>query len=253
MPQVFLPVIGLAMAAWFLMVTLQGEGIELDTQRCRHPLWEWLLSHPVRPWAAVSVELLGPVLVNPILWTAPAFLCGLWSMVFGFGLSTVLTGILASVPLIVAASTLHKAVEMAILLRCSPRVRGGLLGIVSWLGLLMQLGSLPLLTMVDPVTRFLMWVTGRVGDRWDFTPVRWVLEGWGSSPSLWQAALSATAVGIALTALAGALVAWAIRHGLQGRSADPVEPRAGTTPQRVLLRDPVHRKELLWFRRDAGA
>jgi hypothetical protein len=74
MPKVFLPVIGLAMAAWFLMVTLQGEGIELDTQRSRHPLWEWLLSHPVRPWAAVSVELLGPVLVNPILWTAPACL-----------------------------------------------------------------------------------------------------------------------------------------------------------------------------------
>jgi membrane protease YdiL (CAAX protease family) len=95
--------------------------------------------------------------------------------------------------------------------------------------------------------------TGRVGDRLEFTAVRWVLEGWGPSPSLWQAALSATAVGIALTALAGALVAWAIRHGLQGRSADPVEPRAGTTPQRVLLRDPVHRKELLWFRRDAGA
>lgn len=253
MPQVFLPVIGMAMAAWFLMVTLQDEGIELDTQRSRHPLWEWLLSHPVRPWAAVSVELLGPVLVNPILWTAPAFLCGLWSMVFGFGLSTVLTGILASLPLIVAASTLHKAVEMAILLRCSPRVRGGLLGIVSWLGLLMQLGSLPLVTVATPVTRFLMWVTGRVGDRWDFTAVRWVLEGWGPSPSLWQAALSTTTVGIALTALAGALVAWAIRHGLQGRSADPVEPRAGTTPQRFLLRDPVHRKELLWFRRDAGA
>jgi hypothetical protein len=199
------------------------------------------------------VELLGPVLVNPILWTAPAFLCGLWSMVFGFGLSTVLTGILASLPLIVAASTLHKAVEMAILLRCSPRVRGGLLGIVSWLGLLMQLGSLPLVTVATPVTRILMWVTGRVGDRWDFTAVRWVLEGWGPNPSLWQAALSATTVGIALTALAGALVAWAIRHGLQGRSADPVEPRAGTTPQRFLLRDPVHRKELLWFRRDAGA
>ena len=32
MPQVFLPVIGLTMACWWLMVTLQGEGIELDTQ-----------------------------------------------------------------------------------------------------------------------------------------------------------------------------------------------------------------------------
>ena len=40
MPQVFLPVIGLTMACWWLMVTLQGEGIELDTQRSRHPLWD---------------------------------------------------------------------------------------------------------------------------------------------------------------------------------------------------------------------
>jgi membrane protease YdiL (CAAX protease family) len=107
--------------------------------------------------------------------------------------------------------------------------------------------------VATPVTQFLMRFTGRVGDRLEFTAVRWVLEGWGPSPSLWQAALSATAVGIALTGLAGALVAWAIRHGLQGRPADRVEAHATTTPQRVLLRDPLHRKELLWFRRDAGA
>lgn len=253
MPQVFLPVIGLAMAAWFLMVTLQGEGIELDTQRSRHPHWEWLLSHPVRPWVAVSVELLGPVLVNPVLWMGPAFLCGLWSMVFGFSLSTMLTGILASLPLIIAASTLHKAFEMAILLRFSPRVRGGLLGIVSWLGLLMQLSGSLLLAASLPIAHFLMRWTGRIGNRWDFIPVRWVLEGWGPSPSLWQAALSAAAVGLGLTGLAGALVAWAMRQGLQGHPADPVKPQATTTPQRALLRDPLHRKELLWFRRDAGA
>src|SRR5262249_1786050 len=41
---------------WFLMLTFQGEGLELDFQRRRHPMWEWLFTHPIRPEAAFFAE-----------------------------------------------------------------------------------------------------------------------------------------------------------------------------------------------------
>ena len=34
---------------WAMMLVFQGEGLELDLQRRRHPMWEWLFSHPVQP------------------------------------------------------------------------------------------------------------------------------------------------------------------------------------------------------------
>jgi len=36
---------------WFIMTASQGEGMDMDFQRRRHPMWEWLLGHPVRPGA----------------------------------------------------------------------------------------------------------------------------------------------------------------------------------------------------------
>jgi hypothetical protein len=32
---------------WLAMLVCQGEGLELDLQRRRYPMWEWLFSHPL--------------------------------------------------------------------------------------------------------------------------------------------------------------------------------------------------------------
>lgn len=43
---------------WCLTMVFQGEGLELDVQRRRHPMWEWLFSHPVSPSAVFGAEML---------------------------------------------------------------------------------------------------------------------------------------------------------------------------------------------------
>ena len=48
---------------WFVMLTTQGEGLDLDVQRRRNPMWEWLLSHPVRPEAAFLAEMVSPIVL----------------------------------------------------------------------------------------------------------------------------------------------------------------------------------------------
>ena len=37
----------IALFWWAAMLVFQGEGLELDLQRRRHPMWEWLFTHPV--------------------------------------------------------------------------------------------------------------------------------------------------------------------------------------------------------------
>jgi hypothetical protein len=58
---------------WGVMLVFQGEGLEMDLQRRRHPMWEWLFSHPVPPGAVFLAELLSPIAANPIYWGAPLF------------------------------------------------------------------------------------------------------------------------------------------------------------------------------------
>src|SRR5262249_27499941 len=58
---------------WFAMVICQGEGLEMDLQRRRHPMWEWLLSHPIGAGAVFFAEMLSPLFANPTYWVAPLF------------------------------------------------------------------------------------------------------------------------------------------------------------------------------------
>ena len=46
----------LALGVWSLMLIFQGEGVELDIQRRRNPMWEWLFTHPVPPAAVFLAE-----------------------------------------------------------------------------------------------------------------------------------------------------------------------------------------------------
>jgi hypothetical protein len=90
---------------WAIMLTFQGEGLEIDIQRRRHPMWEWLFSHPVLPGAVFLAEMLAPIAANPMFWGGPVFVGGLYFMVHGVKLG-VLAALLIGVPITVAAACL---------------------------------------------------------------------------------------------------------------------------------------------------
>jgi len=61
----------LTLFLWAVMLVTQGEGLELDIQRRRHPMWAWLFSHPVPTGAVFLAEMLSPIAANPIYWGGP--------------------------------------------------------------------------------------------------------------------------------------------------------------------------------------
>jgi hypothetical protein len=123
----------LALLWWFAMLVCQGEGVELDTQRRRRPMWEWLFSHPVSPGPVFLAEMLSPIITNPLYCTAPVFAGILYGVVYGLRLGIV-AGFVIGIPVTIAAACLGKALEIAIVLRFSPRSRGAMLGLMGWFG-----------------------------------------------------------------------------------------------------------------------
>src|SRR5262249_6002084 len=113
----------------------QGEGLELYGERRRHPMWGWLLSHPVRPGAVFLAEALSPLGANPIFYSAPLFPGILYGLVYGPE-SGLLAGLLIGIPITFAAACLGKVLEIGIILRLPPRARGVVLGLMGWFGYL---------------------------------------------------------------------------------------------------------------------
>lgn len=118
---------------WLVTLICNGEGLELDFQRSRHPMWEWLLCHPVKKSAVFLAEMLSPIAANPIYLTAPVVPGVLFWNVYGFWLG-VAAVIIVGVPVTVATASCGKALEISVILRFSSRVRGAMLGIINWIG-----------------------------------------------------------------------------------------------------------------------
>lgn len=251
-PKALIPVLALLLGCWLLMLVCQGEGLELDVQRRRHPMWEWLLTHPIRPPHAFYAELLAPLMVNPVYFTALIFPWVLLSPVFGVGLGFVLAlGI--GLPIAVATSGLNKAMETWALLRLGVRTRGAILGLVSWLGYVILF--LPLLTFQsEALDRPLVQLGAWLSPCFPAWPVRALTFGWGDTANAAQIVGSWWAVAGALGALAFWVTHRATSHGLQA-------PTGGGGPVGVALlsscsrlgRNPLQRKELLWLLRDKSA
>jgi membrane protease YdiL (CAAX protease family) len=246
--------VGLILLWWFLMLVLQGEGLELDFQRRRYPMWEWLLSHPVRPVAAFSAEMLVPFMANPVNWVAPLFWCVVWSSAHGFGWGAVAGAVLVGIPLAAAASCLHKALEIAAFLRLSSLTRGAVLGLMSCGGYFLMI--LPFsLCFVPEIKRLLLRLIMPVGEWFPAWPARLIVTGGSQTPVLWQA-VSATLV-FGLLVLAGAVVVawWGTQSGIQPHTAaiTPAPRTLQTNGGGFLNRHPLYRKELLWFWRDKSA
>jgi len=253
-PPSCLPVVGFVFLWWLVMIVCQGEGLELDIQRRRHPMWEWVQGHPVRPVAAFAADLLSPMMANPVYFSAPVF----WWIVLGsrFDFPTAaIGGLLIGLAFSVAASCMNKALEISAMLRLAPRNRGALLGLTSWLGYAAMM--LPLFSLNAPALKFqIAKLLAPLADVLPLWPVRALVFGWGNAPAGWQVTVSGVLLAALLLAGAVATAWWAANQGLQagGGSNTPGNIRRVSSGGRGLLAGkPLYRKELLWFWRDKGA
>jgi membrane protease YdiL (CAAX protease family) len=252
---------------WGIMLVFQGEGLELDIQRRRHPLWEWIFSHPVSPSPVFLGEILAPIAANPVYWTGPLFASVVYGSVYGLR-PGVLAIFLAGIPITIAAACLGKGIEVAVILRFSPRTRGAVIGMMSWIGystmmlfffvgLVFATKLIPLLSKVLIPLAVAPWPFLRLflGGPWP-PALTHALPTFGLAPpagfsfitgvlTCWLASVLATGCGVWFTV-------WGAQRGLAGASADTAPARALGRPAHF-GREPLYRKEFLWFVRDRSA
>jgi|GEM_PF-788575 len=240
---------------WFIMIAFQGEGLDIDFQRRRHPMWEWLLSHPVKPGAVFLAEMLSPLAVNPMFLGAPAFWIGLFWCAYSSVAGALVAGLLAGIPMAVAASCVSKAMEVSAMLRLPMRTRGAVLGIMSWMGYAAMVGII-ILSFTEGFQEMAVRVVKPLLETFSLPMLGWLLgvQGLGE-PSLWKGVLACWLVGGGIAACAVWFSARATQAGLSGAFDSRAETPAGLDrlTRWRLITDAVQRKEMLWFMRDRGA
>jgi hypothetical protein len=254
----FLAVGTLVLLWWFVVMVCQGEGgMAMDLQARRHPMLEWLLSHPISPAAAFTGEMLAPLAANPFsVAAAPIIFIVILAPFYSFPLA-LCGGLLIGWPMALAASFAGKAIEINALLRFAPRSRGVVLALKAWLGFA-PIVMMPLLLMtqqngaaravlswLQPAAPWLAWplLPWLAGVRADGSHslmqgivVSWLFAGGVIAVSVW---LSARATNCSL------------QGPSEGRPSAPVVANLlGNAP---FLRDPLFKKEILWFCRDRSA
>jgi membrane protease YdiL (CAAX protease family) len=243
----------LALLWWAMMLIFQGEGLELDLQRRRHPMWEWLFAHPVRPGPAFLAEMLSPIAANPLYWSAPLFVGVLYGLIYDVELG-VLAALLVGVPITIAAGSLGKALEIGIILRFPPRTRGAMIGLMSWLGYASMMLFFLGLLLIPRIAA----VLGRVLDIFTVLPWPWLglfLGAKSDGSFSFLSGMLACWVGAAIVMVAAVWFSvWGAQQGLSGNfaSADagPAHAKKGATR---FGKEPLYRKEFLWFIRDRSA
>ena len=238
---------------WGVMLVFQGEGLELDLQRRRHPMWEWLFAHPVPSGAIFLAEMLSPVAANPIYWGAPLFVGFLYGFIHGPALGIV-AAFLIGIPMAVAAACLGKALEIAAILRFSSRTRGGMIGFMSWLGyasmMMFFLGAIAMPKITAVIGKFL--------EPLSVAPWPWLGLFLGARPDgsfsfLLGTCACLTASGITIAGAVGFSV-WGAQQGLSGNFGHADSAPAGSKKQQLRFgKEPLYRKEFLWFIRDRSA
>ncbi|HTM35151.1 MAG TPA: CPBP family glutamic-type intramembrane protease [Terriglobales bacterium] len=238
---------------WGVMLVCQGEGLDLDLQRRRHPMWEWLLSHPVKPGAVFFAEMLSPIAANPMYWGAPLFVAILYGLIYDVGQGA-LAGLVVGIPVTIAAACMGKALEIGITLRFSPRSRGAIIGIMSWLGyaamMFILLGFVLVPRVVGLFARFAV-VFAIIPWPW----LRLFLGGSADGSFSFAVAIFTcwAFAGATLTASVWFSV-WATRKGLAGNfGQSDAAPSASPKGDPRFGREPLYRKEFLWFVRDRSA
>jgi membrane protease YdiL (CAAX protease family) len=197
--------------------------------------------------------MLSPIAANPIYWAGPLFVGFAYGLEYGpqFGL---LAAPLMGIPLVVAAACLGKALEIGITLRFPPRSRGAMIGIMSWLGYASMMsffvGLFVIPQIVSGVARFL--------DPLTVIPWPWLGLFLGLQPSgsfsFWQGAFTCWIFAAVITALGVSFSAWGANRGLSGNFAQAeMAPSRARGARARFGKEPLYRKEFLWFVRDRSA
>jgi membrane protease YdiL (CAAX protease family) len=238
---------------WAVMLVFQGEGLELDLQRRRHPMWEWLFTHPAPPGAIFLAEMLSPIAANPIYWGAPLFVGFLYGFVYGAGVG-ILAALLIGIPITIGAACVGKALEIGVMLRFSPRSRGAMMGLMGWLGYAsMMLFFLSFAFIPKIVTEI-----GKFFDLATTVPWPWLrlfLGGQADGTFSFLAGMIACWVFSSIAVAGGVWFSvWGAQQGLSSNFAaanlSSSAPRKGGTH---FGKEPLYRKEFLWFVRDRSA
>jgi membrane protease YdiL (CAAX protease family) len=250
--SVFPAMLGSVMLLWWaVMLVFQGEGLEMDLQRRRHPMWEWLFTHPVPSGAIFFAEMLSPIAANPIYWSAPLFVGFLYGSVYGPE-TGIPAAFLIGIPVAIAAACLGKALEIGIILRFSPRTRGAMVGLMSWLGyasmMLLFFGLFAIPKVITAIWKLLVPLT--------LLPWPWLrlFVGGRADGSFSFVTGMLTCLCFSGVVIAGGIwfSVWGTKQGLSGNLG-----RADTGPsvssRRRFGKDPLYRKEFLWFIRDRSA
>lgn len=236
---------------WLAMLICQGEGLELDLQRRRHPMWEWLLSHPVGAGAVFFAEMLSPLFANPSYWAAPLFAGILYGTSQGL-VAGIAAGFLIGIPLTVAAASVGKALEIGAILRLAPRNRGAVIGMLGWFGYASMFATLVGVAFIPRVIPALaQWIDAAGAAPW---PLLGLFLGLGADDtfSFLSGMLFCWLVSAAMIVAAVIFSARSVRNGLSGAFASDTLPRRQRR-KASFGRDPLFKKEYLWFVRDRSA
>ncbi len=240
----------LALLVWSVMLVMQGEGLELDVQRRRNPMWEWLFSHPAPPAAIFLAEMLAPIVANPVYYTAPLLPGILYGALYGPAYG-VLAFAAIGLPVTLAAGCLAKALETGVMLRCAPRSRGALIGVMGWLGYASMLLIFAGLYAGGRLAPALAGLAHHLpGLPWPWLGLFLGQLGDGSFSFLAGVLACCGLAGLTIAGSLG-LSLWGARRGLTGRvgrlDAGPRPARDGRTR---FGKGALTRKELTWFMRD---
>ncbi len=238
---------------WAVMLVFQGEGLELDLQRRRHPMWEWLFSHPVPPGAIFLAEMLSPIAANPIYWSGPLFAGILYGLIYG-PMPGLAAALLIGTPITVAAACLGKALEIGVILRFPPRTRGAMIGVMGWMGYAsMMLFFIAGFLIPKAVTGFSKYL-----EPFTVLPWPWLRLFLGGRPdgsfSFVAGMLACWTVAALTIASAVRFSVWGAQRGLAGNfAATDLGPSVSRKGGARFGREPLYRKEFLWFIRDRSA
>lgn len=238
---------------WLMMLVFQGEGLELDLQRRRHPMWEWLSSHPVPQGAIFLAEMLSPLAANAVYSIAPLFWGFLFGSIYGVQIGIVAV-LLIGIPTTVATSCLGKGLEIGVTLRISLRSRSAVIGLMSWFGyasmMSLVLGPTVIPKIVGNIEDILRPISQLLP--WPWLGILVGLQPNGSF-SFYSGMVACWSLSAVLAVCGVAFSIWAASRGLVSASSI-----AGVKPKKVTKaasfgRDPLYKKEMLWFVRDRGA
>jgi membrane protease YdiL (CAAX protease family) len=164
-------------------------------------------------------------------------------------------GLLVGIPFTLAACCLNKAIEISVMLRCSSRVRGGVLGLISCVGFIAAMLTIMAIGLRESLEK-LVPLVGKYGQWIPSFPTHALILGWSNTPVLWQAVLIGICLAAIILSSSVAIAWWGLQRGLQGSSNPQSQTMVWSASERkprLLEKFPLYRKELLWFSRDSGA